>query len=361
MVIRPACEFGGHCCWAKSRSLHSVSTRGLPKSPGGASKAMFFATSLLRPRFSLKWVKRSGCPPARVSEAVVLNSSIVRAARAGPAPRASTKTASSGTRMALRILLSPLLLAALVGLRPVLLHAFAVALGLVLLADDEVAGGRFAGALDDGWSRRHRAGPMALVGGLAGDLRWQLEEAAAFAGVVDLHQRAAFVFFGCEGFVGEEEDVDAAGGHGEESRVEGPASGRDQFLPARVAVLVDVGAAVGVVQDQFLEGGEEDPAVRQDAEAVRRQRRVEGKAFVAGPGVIAGGADQAGAGAVAEDLQVVEGVDAGERFGAQEGGVVAARRGLEVTRTAGGGGADRVDDQWVVRFEGGDEHRGTGV
>src|SRR6185312_3243913 len=57
----------------------------------------------------------------------------------------------------------------------------------------------------------------------------------------------------------------------------------------------------------------------------------------------------------------VEGVDAGERFGAQEGGVVAARRGLEVTRTAGGGGADRVDDQWVVRFEGGDEHRGTGV
>ena len=50
---------------------------------------------------------------------------------------------------------------------------------------------------------------MALVGGLAVGAGWDVGEAAAFAGVIDLDDGAVFVLGG-EGVAGEEVDVGAA-------------------------------------------------------------------------------------------------------------------------------------------------------
>ena len=68
---------------------------------------------------------------------------------------------------------------------------------------------------------------MALVGGLAGGRGGLVGEAAAFAGVVDLHRGAVFVL-GDEGVAGEEVGVLAVGVDAEQAGVEGAGAGGDQ-------------------------------------------------------------------------------------------------------------------------------------
>src|SRR5207342_1833279 len=104
--------------------------------------------------FSLNLVRRSGCAPAAEVELTVSRPSTSIAACAGATAAASAIAASSGSRIALRMPASPLLMGLLL-LAPLLLlliglalHTLVAALDLVLGADQGIADGGFARALD---------------------------------------------------------------------------------------------------------------------------------------------------------------------------------------------------------------------
>ena len=118
-----------------------------------------------------------------------------------------------------------------------------------------------AGDAPDGRRRRgRRAGPVALVGGLALDGGRNLGEAAAGAGVVDLHP-VAVVVRRDQGVAGEEVGVGAVGADTEQARVEGAGAGRDQLDPLAALPLVGVLLVVEVAVDQPFGRVEEDAAV----------------------------------------------------------------------------------------------------
>src|SRR5262249_22197172 len=104
----------------------------------------------------------------------------------------------------------------------------------------------------EGPDRGRRAGDgaraVALVGGLAGLALRQLEEAAAFAGVVDLH-RVGVAVAADQRVAGEEEGVDAVGADRDQAGVGGAAPRGDQAELA-VLPLVDVGRAARVPERQ---------------------------------------------------------------------------------------------------------------
>ena len=127
-----------------------------------------------------------------------------------------------------------------------LLHALAVLLDEALLALGSAGGcvavrGAAIAVMSGGGGRR-AAGAVALVGGLAGGRSGTIGEAAAFAGVIDLHLAAVFVL-GDEGVAGEEVGVGAVGADAEQARVEGAGAGGDQV--EAVAGGLAEGGAVG--------------------------------------------------------------------------------------------------------------------
>ena len=156
--------------------------------------------------------------------------------------------------------------------------------------------------------------------------------------------------------MGEEEGVGAVGGDREQARVE-LADPRGDQLRGALRPLVDVEAAVGVVEDQGARGGEEDAAVIGDAEPVRGEEGVAGGLRRFAAGRVAGGAGELAVGRpVAVDLAVA-GVGPGQRQARGEDRVAAARGGLEVGGPALFGGGEGVAHHRVVGFERGDELR----
>src|SRR6188472_2617165 len=122
----------------------------------------------------------------------------------------------------------------LLPVRPLLLHALAMPLDEALAAAQRAARLDVAAGALEGADLRRRSGlgrrPAALVGRRARRRLRQLEEAAEFTRVVDLHRFSVEVFAVDDRLAGEEEGVPAVGGHPEQPRVEEARAGRDQRL-----------------------------------------------------------------------------------------------------------------------------------